>query len=139
MCSAGHLTNNISPASAAAAVGVGCGVRLAGVHCNSQPTLRVGEQPMEPPPTAAHVWHCTDDDFITVYTHPLMFPSPLAGDESCSEKQTLNLSKKQLKKVPKQDDAQNIRKLILDENELQKIDNIDSYLKIETVPIYSPY
>ncbi|EDW03950.1 centrosomal protein of 97 kDa [Drosophila grimshawi] len=56
-------------------------------------------------------------------------------DESCSEKQTLNLSKQQLKKVPKQDDAQNIRKLILDENELQKIDNIDSYLKIETLSL----
>lgn len=55
------------------------------------------------------------------------------GDDESSEKQTLNLSKQQLKKVPKQDDAQNIRKLILDENELQKIDNIDSYLKIETV------
>lgn len=55
------------------------------------------------------------------------------GDDENSEKQTLNLSKQQLKKVPKQDDAQNIRKLILDENELQKIDNIDSYLKIETV------
>ncbi|XP_064540896.1 centrosomal protein of 97 kDa [Drosophila montana] len=59
----------------------------------------------------------------------------MSGDESCSEKQTLNLSKKQLKKVPKQDDAQNIRKLILDENELQKIDNIDSYLKIETLSL----
>lgn len=57
----------------------------------------------------------------------------IAGDDESSEKQTLNLSKQQLKKVPKQDDAQNIRKLILDENELQKIDNIDSYQKIETV------
>ncbi|XP_034472173.1 centrosomal protein of 97 kDa [Drosophila innubila] len=60
----------------------------------------------------------------------------MSGDEnSCSEKQTLNLAKQQLKKVPKQDDAQNIRKLILDENELQKIDNIDSYLKIETLSL----
>ncbi|XP_030383587.1 centrosomal protein of 97 kDa [Scaptodrosophila lebanonensis] len=59
----------------------------------------------------------------------------MSGDESCSDKQTLNLSKQQLKKVPKQDDAQNIRKLILDENELQKIDNIDSYLKIETLSL----
>ncbi|KAH8377812.1 hypothetical protein KR093_007228, partial [Drosophila rubida] len=59
----------------------------------------------------------------------------MAGDESCSEKQTLNLAKQQLKKVPKQDDAQNIRKLILDDNELQKIDNIDSYLKIETLSL----
>ncbi|XP_060644812.1 centrosomal protein of 97 kDa [Drosophila nasuta] len=59
----------------------------------------------------------------------------MSGDESCNEKQTLNLCKQQLKKVPKQDDAQNIRKLILDDNELQKIDNIDSYLKIETLSL----
>ncbi|XP_033150771.1 centrosomal protein of 97 kDa isoform X3 [Drosophila busckii] len=59
----------------------------------------------------------------------------MSGDESYNEKQTLNLSKQQLKKVPKQDDAQNIRKLILDENELQKIDNIDSYFKIETLSL----
>lgn len=55
------------------------------------------------------------------------------GDESGEEKHVLNLSKQKLKKVPKQDDAHSIRQLILDENELQKIDNIDSYLKIETV------
>lgn len=54
------------------------------------------------------------------------------GEEEC-EKLTLNLSRKQLKKVPKQEEAQNVRVLILDENELQKIDNIDSYLKIEKV------
>ncbi|KAL7742284.1 hypothetical protein ACLKA6_005544 [Drosophila palustris] len=60
----------------------------------------------------------------------------MSGDESnCSEKQTLNLARMQLKKVPKQDDAQNVRKLILDENELQKIDNIDSYQKIETLSL----
>ncbi|GAB0091846.1 uncharacterized protein DMENIID0001_067320 [Sergentomyia squamirostris] len=47
----------------------------------------------------------------------------------------LDLSKKSLKKVPKQDDAQNIRHLILDDNELQKIDNIDSYLKIEKLSL----
>lgn len=45
----------------------------------------------------------------------------------------LDLSKKGLKKVPKTDDAQHIRELILDENSLQKIDNIDSFLKIEKV------
>lgn len=54
---------------------------------------------------------------------------------------TLDLSKKGLKKVPKQDDAQNIKILILDDNDLQKIDNIDSYLRIEkvipTTPIYN--
>lgn len=106
-----------------------------GVHCNSQSTFEGGHSAT----LCLNTCHCTDDDFISVYT-PLVtllssLPLSLAGDESCSEKQTLDLSKQQLKKVPKQDDAQNIRKLILDENELQKIDNIDSYLKIETVTI----
>ncbi|EDW75518.1 uncharacterized protein Dwil_GK23899 [Drosophila willistoni] len=59
----------------------------------------------------------------------------MSGDDESSEKQTLNLSKQKLKKVPKQDDAHNYRKLILDENELQKIDNIDSYHKIETLSL----
>lgn len=45
----------------------------------------------------------------------------------------LNLSKKGLKKLPKPDDAQHVKELILDENSLQKIDNIDSFLKIEKV------
>lgn len=45
----------------------------------------------------------------------------------------LDLSKQSLKKVPKQDDAQMVRILILDDNDLQKIDNIDSYLRIEKV------
>lgn len=47
----------------------------------------------------------------------------------------LDLSKKGFKKVPRQDGAQNVKVLILDENELQKIDNIDSYLKIEKVRV----
>jgi len=95
-------------------------------------------QPREPPSTTLkYLPHCTDDDFISVYVQTHSIFLYFAGDESsCSEqRQTLNLANKQLKKVPKQDDAQNIRKLILDENELQKIDNIDSYLKIETVNI----
>lgn len=45
----------------------------------------------------------------------------------------LDLSKKGLKKVPKCDDAHHVKELILDENALQKIDNIDSFLKIEKV------
>lgn len=45
----------------------------------------------------------------------------------------LDLTKKGLKKVPKPNDGQNVRVLILDENDLQKIDNIDSYLRIEKV------
>ncbi|XP_067623271.1 centrosomal protein of 97 kDa isoform X3 [Eurosta solidaginis] len=55
--------------------------------------------------------------------------------EEDNDKITLDLSKKQLKKVPKQEDAQNVRVLKLDENELQKIDNIDSYLKIEVLSL----
>jgi Leucine-rich repeat (LRR) protein len=45
----------------------------------------------------------------------------------------LDLSRKGLKKIPKIEDSQSIRHLILDENELAKIDNIDSYLRIEKV------
>lgn len=45
----------------------------------------------------------------------------------------LDLSKKGLKKVPKPDDVHHIRELILDENLLQKIDNIESFLKLEKV------
>lgn len=45
----------------------------------------------------------------------------------------LDLSQKGLKKVPKTDDAHHVKELILDENALQKIDNIDSFLKIEKV------
>jgi Leucine-rich repeat (LRR) protein len=48
-------------------------------------------------------------------------------------KDTLDLSRENLKKIPKIEDAQSIRNLILDENELQKIDSIDAYLKIEKV------
>jgi len=47
----------------------------------------------------------------------------------------LDLSKKALKKIPKTEDSQSVRFLILDENDLQKIDNIDSYLRIEKVRI----
>lgn len=52
---------------------------------------------------------------------------------SGQESHILDLSKKGLKKLPKHDDAQHVKVLILDENELQKIDNIDSYLRIEKV------
>lgn len=45
----------------------------------------------------------------------------------------LDLSKKGLKRVPKPDDAQHVKELILDENLLQKIDNVDSFLHIEKV------
>ncbi|XP_055919576.1 centrosomal protein of 97 kDa isoform X1 [Eupeodes corollae] len=57
------------------------------------------------------------------------------SEEESSDRISLDLSKRSLKKVPKQEDAQNVRILILDENELQKIDNIDSYLKIESLSL----
>lgn len=50
-----------------------------------------------------------------------------------SDPAELNLSRKNLKKVPKPEDAQNLRALVLDENDLQKVDNIDSFLRIERV------
>lgn len=63
----------------------------------------------------------------------LFYSDILPTGEEDSEKVVLDLSRRQLKKVPKQEEAQNVRVLLLDENELQKIDNIDSYLKIEKV------
>ncbi|XP_058124380.1 uncharacterized protein LOC131280976 [Anopheles ziemanni] len=51
------------------------------------------------------------------------------------QKPTLDLAKKCLKKVPKMEDAQQYKVLILDNNELQKIDNIDSYLNIEKLSL----
>lgn len=63
----------------------------------------------------------------------MLFSFHVGLGEEENEKVILDLSRKQLKKVPKQEDAQNVRTLLLDENELQKIDNIDSYLKIEKV------
>lgn len=47
----------------------------------------------------------------------------------------LDLSKQQLQKIPKQpaDVALHVRILLLDENELQKIDNVDSYTRLEHV------
>lgn len=55
------------------------------------------------------------------------------GVDSNSDFAVLNLSKQCLKKVPKTDEAHSVKTLILDDNELQKIDNIDSYSKIEKV------
>lgn len=55
--------------------------------------------------------------------------------EQDNGKIVLDLTRKGLKKVPKQDDAQNVSILILDENDLQKIDNIDSFLRIEKVNV----
>lgn len=55
----------------------------------------------------------------------------LVDDQKSST--VLDLSKKGLKKVPKPEDAEHVKELILDENLLQKIDNVDSFLKIEKV------
>lgn len=47
----------------------------------------------------------------------------------------LDYSNKNLKKVPKFDevDKQNINVLLLDSNELQKLENIDSFVRVEKV------
>lgn len=52
---------------------------------------------------------------------------------SISESEVKDLSRKGLKKIPKIEDSQSIKELDLSDNELQKIDNIDSFLKIEKV------
>lgn len=52
-----------------------------------------------------------------------------------SDEVLLDYSKKNLKKVPKFDetDKQNVNVLLLDSNELQKIENIDSFVRVEKV------
>lgn len=49
------------------------------------------------------------------------------------ESEVIDLTSKGLKKVPKLEDSQSVKVLLLDDNELQKIDNIDSFLRIEKV------
>lgn len=64
------------------------------------------------------------------------------SEERLTEKQLtselLDLSNKGFKKLPKPEDAQYVKELILDDNALQKIDNIDSFLRIEKVLCYYP-
>lgn len=52
-----------------------------------------------------------------------------------SDEVLLDYSNRQLKKVPKFDDVdkQNVNALLLDSNELQKIENIDSFMRVEKV------
>lgn len=50
-----------------------------------------------------------------------------------SDSETKDLTNKGLKKIPKTEDSQSVRVLVLDDNELTKIDNIDSFLRIEKV------
>lgn len=61
-----------------------------------------------------------DFTFLTILVH-------------ISESEVKDLSNKGLKKIPKTEDSQSVRVLLLDDNELQKIDNIDSFLRIEKV------
>lgn len=63
----------------------------------------------------------------------IFFPIFICAEQDEENKSVLDLSKNCLKKVPKQEDAQTIKTLILDDNELQKIDNIDSFHRIEKV------
>lgn len=72
--------------------------------------------------------------------HSYMLDLTTPTEEKLTEEQTmstiLDLSKKGLKKLPKPEDGQHVKELILDENLLQKIDNIDSFLKIEKVSFF---
>lgn len=45
----------------------------------------------------------------------------------------VDLSKQSLKKIPKNELEDEVQQLILDGNELQKLDNIDSYCGLEKV------
>lgn len=70
------------------------------------------------------------------YMLELITPTEPSVDELVDDQMTstvLDLSKKGLKKVPKPEDAQHIKELLLDENLLQKIDNVESFSKIEKV------
>lgn len=76
--------------------------------------------------------------FVNQYAdHSYMLELNTPSEEKLSEKEltspSLDLSNKGLKKVPKTENAQNVKELILDDNALQKIDNIDSFLRIEKV------
>ena len=53
-----------------------------------------------------------------------------------TNKTVVDLAKQGLKKIPKNEDNPDARQLILDENELQKFDNIDSYHKVEKVRLW---
>lgn len=86
--------------------------------------------------------HCTMR-MHSISDHSYMLELNTPSEEKLTESQksssALDLSNKGLKKVPKPDDAQNVKELILDDNALQKIDNIDSFLAIEKVRIYIKY
>lgn len=62
----------------------------------------------------------------------------MPSDETSSTR-LLDYSNKMLKKVPKFDeiDKQNINVLLLDSNELQKLENIDSFGQLEKVFFFS--
>lgn len=55
--------------------------------------------------------------------------------EMTSDRTVVDFSKQSLKKIPKNENVKDIRQLILDDNELQKFDNIDSYARVEKVRV----
>lgn len=59
----------------------------------------------------------------------------MPSNEAAPSTRLLDYSNKNLKKVPKFDeiDKQNINVLLLDSNELQKLENIDSFVRVEKV------
>uniref|UniRef100_A0A336K1X7 Centrosomal protein of 97 kDa n=1 Tax=Culicoides sonorensis TaxID=179676 RepID=A0A336K1X7_CULSO len=59
----------------------------------------------------------------------------LLEETSDTNRTVVDLSKQSLKKIPKNENVNDIKQLILDENELQKFDNIDSYVKVEKLSV----
>ncbi|XP_063700321.1 centrosomal protein of 97 kDa [Culicoides brevitarsis] len=59
----------------------------------------------------------------------------ISEETSDTNRTVVDLSKQSLKKIPKNENVQDIRQLILDDNELQKFDNIDSYAKVEKLSV----
>lgn len=57
----------------------------------------------------------------------------LLEENGDTNKNVLDLSIQELKKIPKNEENPDTRQLILDENEVQKLDNIDGYPKLEKV------
>lgn len=63
----------------------------------------------------------------------LCFPIVKISENDNNSDVVLDVSKKNLKKIIKVENSKDVKVLILDDNDLQKIDNIDTYLGIEKV------
>lgn len=76
---------------------------------------------------------CSDDRDSNHNFSNFFFSFSRVEENGDTNKTIVDLAKQGLKKIPKNEDNSDVRQLILDENELQKFDNIDSYLKVEKV------